>query len=83
MPSLLVRKGRRESKESPDRRACQVFKASPEMMARRELKENKASRARLAHKESQEILVARLGRRVRQVPTERTALMEPKGHLER
>ena len=70
-------------KESRGNQVCKESRVWLGMMGLSGHKESKASKARPGRKESQEIQAARQDRRVRQVPTERTALMEPKGHLER
>ena len=77
MPFLPDRKGRRESKESPD------LRGPPEMMELSVRKESKASKARPGRKESLEILAVQSVLKGQQVPTERTALMEPKVRPER
>ncbi len=77
MPFLPDRKGRRESKARPD------LRGPPEMMELSGRKESKASKVRSARKESLEIQAVRPAPKVRQVPTERTALMEPKVRPER
>ena len=86
---LEVRRGPRESKAMKvrwARRECRAFKARLAMMARwvpKVRKECKASPVKPGRKESLEILAVQSVLKGQQVPTERTALMEPKVRPER
>ncbi len=81
-----VRKESKAMRGRSARKECLAFKARLAMMGRqgpKVCKESKASKVRSGRKESPEIQAGRSAPRVRQVPTERMALMERKVRQER